>query len=81
MSESFSQASGAINTSTNDFGSIEVHNSGIVGNDSIVSQWGWDDDDGGVGMDIQALLLEFGDFGDLFEDDVLPFGEVIIMVI
>lgn len=28
-------------------------------------------------MDIQALLSEFGDFGDFFENDVLPFGEVI----
>lgn len=28
-------------------------------------------------MDIQALLSEFGDFGDFFENDALPFGEVI----
>lgn len=77
MSESFSQASGAMNPSTSDFGSIEIHNSAIVGvsNDPIVSQWGWDDDDRGICMDIQALLSEFGDFGDLFEDDVLPLGE------
>ncbi|CDY08238.1 BnaA05g13810D [Brassica napus] len=34
-----------------------------------------DDDDRGVGMDIKALLSEFGDFGDFFENDALPFGE------
>lgn len=28
-------------------------------------------------MDIKALLSEFGDFGDFFENDALPFGEVI----
>ncbi|KAL0864171.1 hypothetical protein Bca101_043289 [Brassica carinata] len=42
--------------------------------------WDWDDDDNddddrGVGMDIKALLSEFGDFGDFFENDALPFGE------
>ncbi|KAG2251525.1 hypothetical protein Bca52824_081661 [Brassica carinata] len=41
--------------------------------------WDWDDDDDdddrGVGMDIKALLSEFGDFGDFFENDALPFGE------
>ena len=37
---------------------------------------GEDDDDRGMEMDIQALLSEFGDFGDFFENDVLPFGEV-----
>ncbi|CAN6881258.1 unnamed protein product [Brassica oleracea] len=41
--------------------------------------WDWDDydyADRGVGMDIQALLSEFGDFGDFFENDALSFGEV-----
>lgn len=57
---------------------MEVGNSAITGgNDQIGLQWGWDDDDRG-GMDIQALLSEFGDFGDFFENDVLTFGEVII---
>ncbi|XP_010552283.1 PREDICTED: LOW QUALITY PROTEIN: mediator of RNA polymerase II transcription subunit 13-like [Tarenaya hassleriana] len=37
--------------------------------------WDWDNDDRGAGMDIQALLSEFGDFGDFFENDALPFGE------
>ncbi|CAH8306210.1 unnamed protein product [Eruca vesicaria subsp. sativa] len=47
-----------------------------IANDQI--GWDWDDNDDderGVGMDIQALLSEFGDFGDFFENDVLPFGE------
>lgn len=30
-------------------------------------------------MDIKALLSEFGDFGDFFENDALPFGEVILV--
>lgn len=47
-----------------------------VGNDQLGSQWDWDEDDRGVGMDIQTLLSEFGDFGDFFENDSLPFGEV-----
>lgn len=61
-----------------DFGSMEVNNSAItgVGNEPIGSYWDWDDDDRGMEMDIQALLSEFGDFGDFFENDVLPFGEV-----
>ncbi|KAL4343391.1 mediator of RNA polymerase II transcription subunit 13 [Arachis ipaensis] len=60
-----------------DFGSMEVNNSAItgVGNEPIGSYWDWGDDDRGVEMDIQALLSEFGDFGDFFENDVLPFGE------
>ncbi|XP_027336151.1 mediator of RNA polymerase II transcription subunit 13 isoform X2 [Abrus precatorius] len=60
-----------------DFGSMEVNNSAItgVGNEPIGSYWDWDDDDRGMEMDIQALLSEFGDFGDFFENDVLPFGE------
>lgn len=61
-----------------DFGSMEVNNSAItrVGNESVGSYWDWDDEDRGMEMDIQALLSEFGDFGDFFENDVLPFGEV-----
>ncbi|XP_027162286.1 mediator of RNA polymerase II transcription subunit 13 isoform X1 [Coffea eugenioides] len=75
MSESFNQAGAVINPSTSDYGSIEVNNSAIIGGSNHPVGWGWDDDDRGMGMDIQALLSEFGDFGDLFEDDVLPFGE------
>lgn len=79
ISESYSQAGGVTNSLNNDFTSMEVGNSAITGvNDQIGLQWGWDDDDRGGGMDIQALLSEFGDFGDFFENDVLPFGEVII---
>ncbi|XP_071701408.1 mediator of RNA polymerase II transcription subunit 13 isoform X2 [Rutidosis leptorrhynchoides] len=52
-----------------EFGSMEVNN------EEGGSQWDWDDDDRGMGMDIQALLSEFGDFGDFFENDALPFGE------
>ncbi|WVZ01158.1 hypothetical protein V8G54_027227 [Vigna mungo] len=65
-------------TYMSDFGSVEVNNSAItgVGNEPIGSYWDWDDDDRGMEMDIQALLSEFGDFGDFFENDVLPFGEV-----
>lgn len=65
-------------TYMSDFGSMEVNNSAItrVGNEPIGSYWDWDDDDRGTEMDIQALLSEFGDFGDFFENDVLPFGEV-----
>ncbi|KAL9233602.1 hypothetical protein vseg_008575 [Gypsophila vaccaria] len=69
---SFAQSGGVISGPTHD-----CDNSGITGvaNDQIGSQWDWDDDDTGVGMDIQALLSEFGDFGDFFENDFLPFGE------
>lgn len=62
--------------------SQDAYNSGItgVGNDQIGSSWDWDDDDRNMGMDIQSLLSEFGDFGDFFENDALPFGEVILFV-
>ncbi|KAK9079021.1 hypothetical protein SSX86_000690 [Deinandra increscens subsp. villosa] len=65
ITESYGQA-GAINN---------AHNSMEINNDQSGSQWDWDDDDRGIVMDIQALLSEFGDFGDFFENDVLPFGE------
>ncbi|CAH2042883.1 unnamed protein product [Thlaspi arvense] len=81
MSESMSQQGIMTNASVqdtyqSDFGSVEVNNSTITGiaND-VGSHWDWDDDDRGVCMDIQALLSEFGDFGDFFENDALPFGE------
>ncbi|CAN1215765.1 Mediator of RNA polymerase II transcription subunit 13 [Linum perenne] len=59
-----------------DLGSIEVNTSAITGvaNEQSGSPWDWDDERG-MGMDIQALLSEFGDFGDFFENDALPFGE------
>lgn len=76
------QSSGHLGTVTNApmqdaYKSLE-NNSAITGavNDQIGSNWDWDDDDKGVEMDIQALLSEFGDFGDFFVDDALPFGEV-----
>lgn len=52
-----------------DFGSMEINNSAItrVGNAQMGSFWDWDDDDRGTEMDIQALLSEFGDFGDFFK--------------
>ncbi|CAI0421886.1 unnamed protein product [Linum tenue] len=69
--ESFGQVG-----SKSDFGSLEVNTSVITGveNEQNGSHWDWDDERG-VGMDIQALLSEFGDFGDFFENDALPFGE------
>lgn len=66
MNESYGQASGA-----------DAYNSMEINNEQGGSQWDWDDDDRGVVMDIQALLSEFGDFGDFFENDALPFGEVL----
>ncbi|XP_011088350.1 mediator of RNA polymerase II transcription subunit 13 [Sesamum indicum] len=76
-SESFGQAGMVLNPSMSDYGTMEVNNVSItgVGTEQVGSQWGWDDDDRGIGMDIQALLSEFGDFGDFFENDALPFGE------
>lgn len=64
-----------------DFGSMEVNNSAITRaeNEPLGSYWDWGDNDEenrGMEMDIQALLSEFGDFGDFFETDDLPFGEV-----
>ncbi|XP_057486737.1 mediator of RNA polymerase II transcription subunit 13 isoform X1 [Actinidia eriantha] len=75
IAESFGQA--VTNGPMQDaYGSVEVNNSAITGvaND-VGSQWDWDDDGRGVCVDIQALLSEFGGFGDFFENDVLPFGE------
>ncbi|XP_040994670.1 mediator of RNA polymerase II transcription subunit 13-like isoform X3 [Juglans microcarpa x Juglans regia] len=82
MTDSFGQ----VGTETNDllqeayksdFVSMEVDNSAITGvaNDQIGSHWDYDDDDICMVMDIQTLLSEFGDFGDFFENDALPFGE------
>ncbi|KAI3822938.1 hypothetical protein L1987_10539 [Smallanthus sonchifolius] len=70
MTESYGQAGAIINAPMQD-----GYNSMENNNDQGGSQWDWDDDDRGIVMDIQALLSEFGDFGDFFEDDVLPFGE------
>lgn len=80
--ESFGPAGMVLNPSMTDYGTMEA-NMSINGatNEQIGSQWGWDDDDRGMGMDIQALLSEFGDFGDFFENDALPFGEVILYLL
>jgi mediator of RNA polymerase II transcription subunit 13 len=63
-----------------DFGSMEVNNSVITSFDEpIGSYWDWGDNDEenkGMVMDIGALLSEFGGFGDFFESEKLPFGEV-----
>ncbi|XP_076894354.1 mediator of RNA polymerase II transcription subunit 13-like [Bidens hawaiensis] len=67
MGESYGPAGAIINAQQDGYNSIN--------NDQGGSGWDWDDDDKGVVMDIQALLSEFGDFGDFFENDVLPFGE------
>ncbi|XWS58900.1 hypothetical protein CRYUN_Cryun08bG0074200 [Craigia yunnanensis] len=82
INESYGQAVTVTNAPSqgaykSNIGSLEVNNSAItgVGNDQIGSNWDWDDDDRGIVMDIQSLLSEFGDFGDFFENDVLPFGE------
>lgn len=81
-SESFGQAGMVLNPSMTDYGTMEA-NISINGaaNENVGSQWGWDDDDRGMGMDIQALLSEFGDFGDFFENDALPLGEVILYLL
>lgn len=73
MSESFSQLGTVMSLPTDG----ELNNSTITGsvNDPTGRQYDWDDDQQGVCMDIQVLLTEFGDFGDFFENDVLPFGE------
>ncbi|GFQ00948.1 mediator of RNA polymerase ii transcription subunit 13 [Phtheirospermum japonicum] len=75
-SESFSQGGMVLNPSMTDYGTMEVNNISTTGvtSEQIGSEWGWDDERG-VGMDIKALLSEFGDFGDFFENDALPFGE------
>ncbi|GER50389.1 mediator of RNA polymerase II transcription subunit [Striga asiatica] len=75
-SESFGQGGMVLNPSMTDYGTMEVNNisSSGVANEQIGPEWGWDDDRGS-GMDIQALLSEFGDFGDFFLNDALPFGE------
>lgn len=78
MTDPFGQVGIVKNAPMQDFGSVEINNSAItgIGSEQIGSRWDWEDDNGGV-MDIQALLSEFGDFGDFFENDDLPFGEVI----
>ncbi|XP_015878817.2 mediator of RNA polymerase II transcription subunit 13 isoform X3 [Ziziphus jujuba] len=80
MTESFGQLGAPTNVPTqdsykSDLGS--VNNSAITGiaNEYIGSFWDWDGDDRDMGTDIRALLHEFGDFGDFFENEVLPFGE------
>lgn len=78
--ESFGQAgtsiSGTIHEAfKSDYSGFEGSNSAIVGETRNGFYWDWDNDERGC-MDIQTLLTEFGDFGDFFEDDILPFGEV-----
>ncbi|KVH90881.1 Mediator complex, subunit Med13, partial [Cynara cardunculus var. scolymus] len=68
ITESYGQAGAVINAPMQD-AYVEINN------DQVGSQWDWDDDDRGTVMDIQALLSEFGDFGDFFVNDALPFGE------
>lgn len=77
MMESFSQAGVMVKTSMQDAYNSDVNNSSMTGVEHEQVGWDWDDDDRGAGMDIQALLAEFGDFGDFFENDTLPFGEVL----
>lgn len=87
MTESFGQMGAATNfplqdSYKSDLGSVEVNNSVITGvANEIGSYWDWDDDDRDVGTDIRALLHEFGDFGDFFENDALPFGEVLLTLL
>lgn len=83
MTESFGQAGTIVNATMqeaykSEYSAVGGNNSTTAGgaNDLVGSQWDWDDDDRGMGMDIQSLLSEFGDFGDFFEDDVLAIGEV-----
>lgn len=71
------------NVYKSDHGSLEVNNSGltVVAGEPIGSIWDWDSDERDMGTDIRTLLHEFGDFGDFFESDVLPFGEVLPFLI
>ncbi|XP_008807938.3 mediator of RNA polymerase II transcription subunit 13 isoform X1 [Phoenix dactylifera] len=80
--ETTGQAGTVVSATTQDaynteYSVAEANNSAAAGaaNIQVGSRWDWDDDDRGVGMDIQALISEFGDFGDFFENDVLAFGE------
>lgn len=78
--ESFGQAgtsiSGTIHEAfKSDYSGFEGSNSAIEGEARNGFYWDWDNDERGC-MDIQTLLTEFGDFGDFFEGDILPFGEV-----
>lgn len=79
--ESFGQSGSVINATMQEaykteYSAVEGNSSATAGvvNNQVVSYWDWDDERG-MGMDIQSLLSEFGDFGDFFEDDVLAFGE------
>ncbi|EPS70346.1 hypothetical protein M569_04407, partial [Genlisea aurea] len=76
-SESFGQAGMVLNPPVTDCATTDANNmpNSVIGNEHCGSQWGWDDDDGGIRIDIQDLLAEFGDFGDFFETDILPIGE------
>ncbi|KAJ4977034.1 hypothetical protein NE237_002140 [Protea cynaroides] len=81
MTDSFGQSGIAIISTMQEayksgYNSVEVNNSATTGvvNDPLGPHW-LDDEDRGIGMDIQILLSEFGDFGDFFIDDALPFGE------
>lgn len=74
MAESFGQVGSITNAPTQDFGASTSAITG-VGYDQIGSNWDWDDGERDVEMDIQSLLSEFGDFGDFFENEALPFGE------
>lgn len=67
----------AQNAAKSEFSVADANNSAIGGSTIIQagSSWDWDDEDRGIGIDIQILLSEFGDFGDFFENDVLNFGE------
>ncbi|KAL8139747.1 hypothetical protein V2J09_005768, partial [Rumex salicifolius] len=76
--DSFDQMGARINVCGQDAFKSDFNSSSIIGlgHDQMGSHWDWDgDNDKGMGMDIQALLSEFGDFGEFFENDVLPFGE------
>lgn len=84
MTDSFAQVGTSTSASLqdtykSDYGSVEVNNSAITGfaNEQSGSLWDWDWDDSDNGTDIHALLDEFGGFGDFFENDALPFGEVL----
>ena len=80
MTDSFAQVGTSTSASLqdtykSDYGSVEINNSTITGfaNEQI---WDWGGYDSDNGTDIHALLDEFGGFGDFFENDSLPFGEV-----
>ncbi|KAL9271921.1 Mediator of RNA polymerase II transcription subunit 13-like protein, partial [Drosera capensis] len=78
VEESFGQGGTTLTASLQDGYKSDFNTSAITGVASDLTRFNWDwdgDDKETVLLEIQALVSEFGDFGDLFESDALPFGE------